>query len=172
MENKALYVLAGYDKKTDEILSEIQHKLYDLGFSGVQTKNIPMHFTMGKYDTSKKEELKSRLENIAETLNAFTVSFNHIGIFRLPQNDVLFAAPEVSREMLQLKDCFLDSMDQYNWSPHTTLLIDKPDIIQEAIPTVLNGFKSLNGKVEILHLYEFWPAKHILSVDLRKKDCD
>ena len=68
MENRSLYILAGYDDKTEEILSGIQNKLYDLGFSGTQTKDIPMHFTLGSFDTSMEDELKARLENI--TLNA------------------------------------------------------------------------------------------------------
>ena len=57
MTDKALYVLAGYDDETEKTLSGIQHKLYDLGFSGVQTKNIPMHFTLGSYAADREEEL-------------------------------------------------------------------------------------------------------------------
>ena len=104
MAEKALYVLAGYDGRTEEILSGMQKKLYDMGFFGVQTRDIPMHFTMGSYAVEQEEELKTRLERIAETHRAFDTAFNHIGLFRLPENDVLFIAPEVSREMLKLKD--------------------------------------------------------------------
>lgn len=167
MEDKALYVLAGYDDRTEEILAGMQNKLYESGFSGVQTKNIPMHFTLGSYDTEQEEELKARLTGIAETDKAFSVSFNHAGLFRLPQNDVLFIAPEVSREMLFLKDRFTDSKDPFRWSPHTTLLIDKADTILKAIPLVLDGFTAFDGKVATLHLYEFWPTRHILSVRLK-----
>ena len=84
MTDKALYVLAGYDDETEKTLSGIQHKLYDLGFSGVQTKNIPMHFTLGSYAADREEELKERLRKAAETHQAFSVSFNHTGLFRLP----------------------------------------------------------------------------------------
>ena len=68
--------------------------------------------------------------------------------------------------MLALKDEFSDNRDQFNWSPHTTLLIDKPAVIQEATQSVLKEFTSFSGKVTVLHLYEFWPTKHILSVRL------
>ena len=135
MADKALYVLAGYDDRTEEILAGMQNKLYESGFSGVQTKNIPMHFTLGSYDTEQEEELKARLTGIAETDKAFSVSFNHAGLFRLPQNDVLFIAPE--------------------------------DTILKAIPLVLDGFTAFDGKVATLHLYEFWPTRHILSVRLK-----
>ena len=166
MAEKALYILAGYDDRTEEILSGFQNKLYDQGFSGLQTKDIPMHFTMGSYAVEQEEELKNRLGKIAETHRTFDTAFNHVGLFRLPENDVLFVAPEVSREMLALKDEFSDNRDQFNWSPHTTLLIDKPAVIQEATQSVLKEFTSFSGKVTVLHLYEFWPTKHILSVRL------
>ena len=156
MAEKALYILAGYDDRTEEILSGFQNKLYDQGFSGLQTKDIPMHFTMGSYVVEHEEELKNRLEKIAETHRAFDTAFNH----------VLFVAPEVSREMLALKDEFSDNRDQFNWSPHTTMLIDKPAVIQEATQSVLTEFRSFSGKVAVLHLYEFWPTRHILSVRL------
>ena len=41
MAGKALYILAAYDDRTEERLSGIQNRLYELGFSGIQTKNIP-----------------------------------------------------------------------------------------------------------------------------------
>lgn len=166
MADKALYILASYDDRTEEILSGIQNKLYDQGFSGLQTRDIPMHFTMGSYAAEQEEELKKRLEKIAETHRAFDTAFNHVGLFRLPENDVLFIAPEVSREMLALKDKFGDSRDQFSWSPHTTMLIDKPVTVQEATQFVLKEFSSFSGKVTLLHLYEFWPTRHILSVRL------
>lgn len=166
MAGKALYILAGYDDRTEERLSGIQNRLYELGFSGIQTKNIPMHFTMGSYASDREEELKERLGKIAGTHRAFDVAFNHIGLFRLPENDVLFVAPEVSREMLALKDNFRDDADPFPWSPHTTMLIDRPEIIHEATAAVLKEFTPFAGKVTVLHLYEFWPARHILSVRL------
>ena len=167
MADKSLYVLAGYDDRTESILAGMQEKLYGMGFTGIQTKNIPMHFTLGSYSTDREAELKARLTEIAETQEAFPVSFSHIGLFRLPQNDVLFAAPSVTREILALKDRFMDSSDPFSWSPHTTLLIDKPDVVQQAIPAVLDGFSAMDGKVTALHLYEFWPTRHILSVSLK-----
>lgn len=166
MADKALYVLAGYDEQTEAVLSGIQNEIYALGFSGFQTKNIPMHFTIGAYNIKQEAELKERLITIAQTHKAFRVSFNHIGLFRQPANDVLFIAPEVNKEMLQLKDLFMDSSEPFNWSPHTTLLIDKPEAIQQAIPVVLDTFSTFEGKVVTLHLFEFWPTKHILSVKL------
>ena len=61
MAEKLLYVLAGYDDDTEEKLSGMQNKLYELGFSGVQTKNIPMHFTLGSFETEREEEMVATL---------------------------------------------------------------------------------------------------------------
>lgn len=169
MADKALYVLAGYDDETEAVLAGMQNKLYELGFEGVQTMGIPMHFTLGSYDSEREEELKERLAKIGESYKAFEVSFNHLGLFRLPTNDVLFIAPEVSKEMLKLKDCFLDNKDQFKWSAHTTLLIDKPEVIHEALPAALENFAPLEGKVAKLYLYEFWPTRHVMSVELVAK---
>lgn len=166
MAEKALYVLAGYDDDTERELARIQNVLYKKGFSGSQTKGIPMHFTLGSYDTSREEELKERLEQIAKTQAAFPAGFNHIGLFTLPASDVLFLQPEITTEMLQLKDCFKDNMDTFPWSPHTTLLIDKREEILRAIPIVEEEFKPMTGKVSALYLYEFWPTRHILTVQL------
>ena len=68
--------------------------------------------------------------------------------------------------MLLLKDSFRDSRDAFDWSPHTTLLIDRPEVICDALPVVLDTFTPFHGTVTMLHLYEFWPTRHILSVRL------
>ncbi len=166
MSEKILCVLAGYDDSTEECLSGIQNDLYARGFSGVQTKDVPMHFTMGTYDTTQEDELKERLRRIARTHDAFGAEFNHVGLFRLPANDVLFVAPEVSKEMLLLKDEFRDSKDKFSWSPHTTMLIDTPDVIRDATQIVLGKLPIPKGTVSTLYLYEFWPSRLIMTVHL------
>ena len=167
MDNKSLYILAGYDDDTEKVLSGIQNRLYESGFDGFQTKNIPMHFTLGSYGTGREEELMERLQKTAEEQKAFEVSFTHIGLFRLPANDVLFIAPEVNKEVLRLKDRFSDNKDQFTWSAHTTMLIDKPEKILDAMPIVMDEFKGFSGRVEKLYLYEFWPTRHIMTVQLK-----
>ena len=166
MDNKALYVLVGYDDETEKTLSGLQNMLYDLGFEGSQTKNIPMHFTLGSYDTEREEELKVRLQKAANDHKAFKVSFTQIDLFQNPANDVLFITPEDNKEMLSLKEDFSDKKDRYPWAAHTTMLIDKPEIIRDAKEIVSNEFKPFSGRVEKLYLYEFWPTRHIMTVQL------
>lgn len=163
MQDKALYILAGYDSDTEKALSALQNTLYEKGFSGQQTKNIPQHITLGSFPVEMEEELVARLKNTAAATKEFGVTFNHIGIFG--GGKVLFVAPDTNKELLKLKEQFGKTE---GWTPHTTMLIDDPKIIMQAAPVVLERFSSFAGKVTALHLYEFWPTRHILSVDLRK----
>lgn len=159
MENKSLYVLAGYDDHTEHYLANIQNKLYDNGFCGVHTKNIPQHITLGSFPLEKESELIELLENLSQTVKTFEVTFNHIGIFN--GSKVLFVAPDCNTELLNLKENFGNS---FGWTPHTTMLIDDPDVILNALPLVLKEFSSFHGKVTSLYLYEFWPARLIKTV--------
>lgn len=158
---KALYILAGYDDNTEKYLSGIQNKLYESGFVGTQTKNIPMHTTLGSFPCEKEEELIEFLKKLSAETKAFEVTFNHIGMFG--GGNVLFIAPDANHRLLDLKEKFGSS---YNWAAHTTMLIDDARVVQQALPVVLEQFKAFIGKVSKLHLYEFFPTRHIISVDL------
>ena len=162
MENKALYILAGYDDPTERRLAGIQDNLYSQGFIGTHTKNIPQHITLGSFPLDQETRLVDLVRKIAKTTAPFTVAFNHIGIFA--GGKVLFIAPDISRALLELKERFGPSR---GWTPHTTMLIDEPEIILKALPEVIKSFSAFEGTVSSLHLYEFFPTRHILSVKLR-----
>ena len=161
MANKALYILAGYDNETEAHLSNIQNKLYELGFIGTQTKNIPQHITLGSFPTEKEENLITELKKISKEISPFEITFNHVGIFG--GSKVLFIAPDCNEALLKTKELFGSS---YNWTPHTTMLIDEPDTVYKALPVVMENFSAFSGLVTTLHLYEFFPTRHILSVTL------
>lgn len=160
MSDKALYIMAGYDDKTEKYLANIQNKLYENGYIGTHTKNLPQHITLGSFPTDKEEELKQQLQELSKQIKPFDITFNHVGIFG--GSSVLFIAPDPNRELLELKERFGDS---YNWTPHTTMIIDKPENVIKALPLVMDEFTAFNGQVKSLHLYEFFPSRHILSVD-------
>ena len=159
--DKALYILAGYDSDTENHLSAMQNELYEKGFSGQQTKNIPQHITLGSFPVEMEAELIDRLHVLSKETKSFELTLNHIGIFG--GSRVLFVAPDINKELLELKEMFGKSR---GWTPHTTMLIDEPEIIMRAAPVILNRFAPFSGKVTALHLYEFWPTRHILTVDL------
>lgn len=162
MENKALYVMAGYDDETENHLAGIQNKLYDAGFTGTHTKNIPQHITLCSYPVEQEEMLKEKLSTIAEKFAAFDICFTHVGIFG--GGNVLFIAPDKNKKLIELGELFGNT---YGWPPHTTMLIDEPENIKRALPMVLNEFSQFSGKVTSLHLYEFWPTRPILTVHFK-----
>ena len=81
MENKALYIMAGYDDATENYLAGIQNRLYAQGLTGVHTKNIPQHITLCSYPVEQEGILKEKLRSIAAKTEAFEVSLSHVGIF-------------------------------------------------------------------------------------------
>ncbi len=162
MEDKKLYILAGYDDATEEQLAGLQKKLYEAGFEGKETKNIPMHITLGSFPTDREEELKADLQRIAAETESFEVQLSHIGIF--PGGWVLFIAPDMNEKLQNLKEQF--GTDPA-WTAHTTMIIEEPSVICKALPIVIEGFAPLTGTVKKLHFYEFFPTRYIMSVDLR-----
>ena len=161
MKTKLLCVMAGYDEDTEKYLSEIQIKLFEQGFKSTQTKNIPQHITIGTFDIEKEDELINILNSISQKIKSFEITFNHIGIFN--GSKVLFVAPDTNKNLIELKEMFDDNID---WTPHTTMLMNEPDVIFEAMPFVLDNFNSFRGKIDKVYLYEFWPANEILSINL------
>ena len=161
MDNKFLCVMAGYDENTEKKLSELQNELYEQGFSGKHTKDLPQHITLGTFPVEQEEELIELVKKVVKETGKFDITFNHIGIFG--GSEVLFIAPDTSDSLLELKEHFGDSL---NWTPHTTMLIDHKENIFRAIPIVADHFSSFRGQIQSVHLYEFWPTRHILTLTL------
>jgi 2'-5' RNA ligase len=163
MKDKFLCVLAGYDVNTERKLSDIQNKLYEKGFVGNHTKDLPQHITLGTFPVNKENEIVNLLKKVAKETRQFEISFNHIGIFG--GNEVLFVSPDTNYNLLKLKENFCES---FNWTPHTTMLIDEAENILKAVPIVAEYFKTFQGQVQTIHLYEFWPSRHILTVSFEQ----
>ncbi|WP_040949037.1 2'-5' RNA ligase family protein [Gorillibacterium massiliense] len=158
MDKKILCVLAGYDDNTEQHLAAMQNKLYEKGFVGTHTKDLPQHITLGTLSVEKETELINLVIRVSQEIKPIDITFNHIGIFN--GSNVLFVAPDPNSNLFKLKESFGES---YNWTPHTTMLIDKPENIYAALPALAGNFKSFQGSIQNIHLYEFWPSRHILS---------
>ena len=158
MEKKILCVMAGYDDNTERYLAAMQNKLYEKGFIGTHTKGLPQHITLGTFPIEEETKLIDLVTRISQEIRPFDITFNHIGVFN--GSEVLFLAPDPNSNLFNLKKDFGES---YNWTPHTTMLIDKPENIYAALPVLAESFKSFQGSIQNIHLYEFWPSRHILS---------
>lgn len=164
MKQKFLCVMAEYDSETEEKLKAIQKVLYDKGFIGRQTKGLLNHITLGTFNIAQEEQLIKKVQEASKQMNGFDIRLNSIGLFGL---SVLFIAPAVNHELLELQGMFNDNYaDGMDWTAHTTLLIDEPKIIQKALPIVAEEFKSFAGRIETISLYEFWPNRFIMREKL------
>lgn len=153
-EKTFLCAMAVYDGPTQERIEEIRARLVEAGFVGRQTKDLPHHITLGIFQPSEREEASAAMETALRQTRAFSVTFNHMGIFGGSQ--VLFLAPDTNRELLTLKEHFGSSR---GWTPHTTLLIHEPQEVYKALPLALEGFKAFEGRVNGLLWYQFCPRQ-------------
>jgi len=161
MQDKFLCVLAGYDDQTEARLAALQNTLYEAGFSGSQTRNIPMHITAGTFPVEEEERAAALVRSVAAATQPFEVSLSHIGLFA--GSRVLFVAPDGKRELFELREHFGAF---HGWVPHTTMLIDQPETVYRALPVLMDAFAPSCGTITCLHLYEFFPSRHILTVAL------
>jgi 2'-5' RNA ligase len=165
MKDKFLCVFAQYDKHTQIKLNKIQKVLSDNGLIGRQTPDLPYHITLGSFETGQEEQLKEEIKIVSNKLDGFDVKLSNIGLFGL---DVLFIAPAVNNNLLSLQKYFdSNSADGFEWTAHTTLLIDDHKTVLKAIPYVAENFTGFTGRIESISLYEFWPARFILEKKLR-----
>lgn len=156
-------VMACFDAETEKRLADLQNTLYAEGFTGVHTKELPQHITLGTFplESAKEGDTAALVHSAARSCAPFPVSFSHIGLFS--DGTVLFVAPDADEKLLALKAHFGAC---FGWAPHTTMLIDDPGRVTQALPTLLKGFEPFEGRVESLMLCAFWPTRHILSLPL------
>jgi len=167
MAEKFLALMADLDEGTQEQMSSWYASLQEAGFKGVQTPDLPYHVTMAILPLDRECEAVSRMQKVASEFTEFPVRLSHIGMF--PGGSVLFAAPERDQKLNNFHEALeFDVPQEYPWTPHATLIIDKPETIQAALPLVVKSFTPLLGKITRLHLCEFQPKREIAAFDLLK----
>ena len=157
--DKFLCVLGIFDNDTQQVLKEHQDAILQAGFTGQQTMGIPFHVTLGTFPPDCREELESRLKGLK--MERFEVYFNHMGMFE--GQKVLFIAPDVSGELLALKETF---SDEKGWTAHTTMLIDGRENTLKAMEILGERFRRFTGRMERVGLWEFFPARELMVKSL------
>ena len=165
MNNKALYLLAEFDDKTENELVKCYGILKGKGFIGKQTKDIPYHFTLGSFEADKESWLKDELKKLCSQTSCIDIRLDHIGLFGL---DVMFIEPNMNFELLTLQKRFFDNCGNgcHPWTAHATILLDEPENILKALPIVVENFKPRNAQIKAVSLYEFFPTRFIEKCDL------
>lgn len=161
MQEKKLYLLAQFDKDTQNVLSGYYEMLRQKGFIGNQTKNIPYHFTLGSHSSGSvnlEQQLADDLERICAQTMPFDITMGYIGMFA---QNVLFVAPNINFELLKLQQSFFPDYvsGSHPWSAHATILIDEPEAILKAAAIVTKNHKPFTARIESVALYEFFPAR-------------
>lgn len=166
MGDKALYLLAQYDEATSAQLAHYYQALTENGWVGRQTKNVPYHITLGCYGTGEEEQAAASMAAFCREKESFDIRLSHIGLFGL---NVLFIEPVMNDELWQMHRYFFayKTNADHLWSPHTTLLMEEPDIVLQAIPVLARHFTPLTARIESIALYEFFPARFIAEYALR-----
>ena len=168
MEERHIYALAQYDLDTQRRLDDLYQVLINHGFIGTQTSGIPHHITLGKFAVQAEAEVVRRVRAAAGAADAFTLQLAYLGLFGL---DVLFIAPAVSSELLDLRQAVApegSTEDAFAWVAHTTLLMDKPETIQRAVPVAAQHFMPFGAVIESLGVYEFFPERKVGEYPLKE----
>lgn len=169
MAEEILVLMAVWDDETQKELSEIYAELTKEGFKGKQTPDVPYHISMSTYTLDKEAEAVELMKKIASEHAPVEVDISHLGLFA--GGNILFAAPDKNAELDKLHDaCDLGVAQAFSWTPHTTILIDDAEVVQDALPTVIKTFKSRIGTITKLQLCAFWPTREILTVELKGEE--
>ena len=169
MAEQFLTLMADLDDDSQTIMSAWYNSLIQAGFRGTQTPNLPFHISMASFPLEKEQEAAELIKKIAGEFSPIPVHISHIGIF--PGGRVLFGAPERSAALTALHEsCDAGAPQPYPWTPHATLLIDKPETICAAVPVLVASFAPFVGKIIRLHLCAFWPTREIASLELTGGD--
>ncbi len=165
MAESFLTLMADYCEEDQRRMSVWYDALQHAGFTGTQTPGLNHHISLATFPLEQEETAIALTQQVAARFAPVDVAIRHVGVF--PGGKVLFAAPDMSPQLVALqKACENGPLNGYPWTPHTTMLIDEPEVIGRALPVLMQHFTPLMAKIDRLHLCAFWPTREILTVDL------
>ncbi len=168
MAESFLCLMADLDEGVQKNMSEWYAEIKKEGFTGTQTPNLPYHISLATYPLEMEEEVLEKVRKVAAEFSQVEVDLSHIGMFA--GGSVLFAAPDRNPQLDKLQEaCQLGVPQQYGFTPHATILIDDPEVVQAALPTFVKCFRPMTGRITRLHLCAFWPTREIAALELKEK---
>ena len=166
MAESFLCLMADLDEGVQKNMTAWYEELQKAGFTGTQTPNLPYHISLATYPLEMENEVLANVKEVASEFSQVEVHLSHIGMFAGGQ--VLFAAPERNPELDKLQEaCQMGVPQQYGFTPHTTILIDDPEVVHAALPTIVKSFRPMTGRITRLHLCAFWPTREIAALELK-----
>ena len=165
MAEQFLTLMADYCEEDQARILQWYNALQQAGFTGQQTEGLPMHISLATFPLDREDEAIALTERVAAQFAPVEADIRHVGIF--PGGRVLFAAPDMSDALVALQQaCGAGDVGGYAWTPHTTMLIDEPERIGQAVPVLMKHFMPIRARIDRLHLCAFWPTREILRVEL------
>ena len=166
MAESFLTLMADYDTASQFRMDEWYGAIQRAGFTGTQTPGLNHHISLATFALEQEAEAIELTKRIAAEYAPVYADVRHVGV--MPGGRCLFAAPDMSPALTALqKACAGERpLNGYPWLPHTTMLIDSPENIAAALPTLMEKFEPFRGKITHLHLCAFWPTREILRVEL------
>ena len=165
MAEQFVTLMADYCEEDQERILQWYNALQQAGFVGQQTPNLPMHISLASFPLDKEDEAITLTRRLAAEFGSQEVDLRHVGI--LPGGRTLVAAPDLRPNLVALQAaCQQTIVHGYPWLPHTTMLIDEPEVIGQAVPVLMKHFTPIRARVDRLHLCAFWPTREILRVEL------
>ena len=165
MAESFLTLMADYCEEDQQRISVWYDTLQTAGFTGTQTPGLNHHISLATFPLEQEAEAIALTKRIAAEYSCVNADIRHVGVF--PGGKVLFAAPDMSPELVAIQQaCSNGPVNGYPWTPHTTMLIDTPERIGEALPVLMAAFTPIRAKITHLHLCAFWPTREILTIKL------
>ena len=155
-----LYVLAEFDARTEERLSNYRDLMIGAGYVGTQTVGINNHVTLGSFDLADADALAARIR-LERDGHTIPVRFSGTGTFG---DRVLFIHPEKSEALAALHARFDDKGD---WVPHCTMYLSEEGGVAPAKKYLDSIFAPFEGTITRISLHEFFPDKFVEAADLR-----
>lgn len=168
MAEEFLCLMAEYCEEDQEKIDRWYNALQAAGFQGQQTPGLKHHLSIATFPLEQEEAAKALVHRLAARLASRKAAIRHVGV--MPGGRVLFAAPDMTEELVQLqKATGCEQVGGHLWLPHTTMLMDEPEVIGRALPVLMQHFTPLLATIDRLELCAFWPARHILTLELKGK---
>ncbi len=172
-EQKFYAVMCLFDEKTNNEFKIIEENLQIVG---IKSRSIPPHITLGAYVNIEENTLVEWTKKFCEENSKISVNFSHLGVFN---QNVLFVAPRVSKELLHFHELFhqkydencgeigfLYSLKSNKWVPHATVIIDDFESVQKLLTRISDIFKPIESEIVGLSISEFYPMREIARFDL------
>ena len=169
MAEQFLTLMADYCEEDQARISVWYDALQKAGFTGTQTPGLNHHISLATFSMAQEAEAIALTKRIAAEFAPVEAAIRHVGV--MPGGRCLFAAPDMSPALSALQHACAGErlLNGYPWLPHTTLLIEAPEMIATALPTLMQHFTPLLARIDRLHLCAFWPTREIITVELTGK---